>query len=123
MGFACFQEGRTQELRCLRQAHPARVLNDDRRISRRRRSLCAAFLAAKAEAGRPSSVSLRGIIGYSAPKKRNFGKIRGSAPGADEVASLNNILGFDPESRFHIEADVLERARAVVRRGAESRTT
>ena len=43
--------------------------------------LHAALLAAKAETGKPSIVSLRTIIGYPAPKKQNTGKIHGSALG------------------------------------------
>ena len=50
--------------------------------------LHAALLAAKAETGKPSIISLRTIIGYPAPKKQNTGKIHGSALGAEEVAEL-----------------------------------
>ncbi len=59
--------------------------------------LHAALLAAKAETGKPSIISLRTIIGYPAPKKQNTGKIHGSALGAEEVAALKKVLGFDPE--------------------------
>ncbi|WP_354157514.1 transketolase [Arthrobacter sp. UYCu512] len=84
--------------------------------------LHAALLAAKAETGIPSIISLRTIIGYPAPKKQNTGKIHGSALGADEVAGLKEILGFDPAKSFEVDQDVLAHARAVVERGAAVRS-
>ena len=84
--------------------------------------LYAALLAAKAETDRPSIISLRTIIGYPAPKKQNTGKIHGSALGAEEVAALKKVLGFDPERAFQVDEDVLAHARAVQERGAAART-
>jgi transketolase len=84
--------------------------------------LYAALLAAKAETSKPSIVSLRTIIGYPAPKKQNTGKIHGSALGAEEVAALKNVLGFDPAKTFQVDEDVLAHARAVVDRGAAARS-
>lgn len=83
--------------------------------------LYAALIAAKAETSKPSIVSLRTIIGYPAPKKQNTGKIHGSALGAEEVAALKNVLGFDPAKTFEVDQDVLAHARAVVDRGAAAR--
>ncbi|WP_336713350.1 transketolase [Arthrobacter sp. USHLN218] len=80
-----------------------------------------ALKAAKAETTRPSIISLRTIIGWPAPKKQNTGKIHGSALGAEEVAGVKEVLGFDPEQRFHVDADVLEHARQVAARGKEAR--
>ncbi|MFW0773855.1 transketolase [Paenarthrobacter nitroguajacolicus] len=84
--------------------------------------LYAALLAAKAETNKPSIISLRTIIGYPAPKKQNTGKIHGSALGAEEVAALKSVLGFDPAKSFDVDEDVLAHARKVLDRGAESRT-
>lgn len=84
--------------------------------------LHAALLAAKAETGKPSIVSLRTIIGYPAPKKQNTGKIHGSALGSEEVAALKKVLGFDPERSFQVDDDVLAHARAAVDRGAAVRS-
>lgn len=84
--------------------------------------LHAALLAAKAETGKPSIISLRTIIGYPAPKKQNTGKIHGSALGSEEVAALKKVLGFDPERAFQVDEDVLAHARAVQERGAAART-
>ncbi|WP_307038185.1 transketolase [Arthrobacter sp. B3I4] len=83
--------------------------------------LHAALLAAKAETGRPSIISLRTIIGWPAPKKQNTGKIHGSALGAEEVAGLKEILGFDPEQSFQVEDEVLAHAREGRTRGAAAR--
>ncbi|GAA1260774.1 transketolase [Pseudonocardia aurantiaca] len=72
---------------------------------------------AKAETSRPSFIVLRTVIGYPAPTKMNTGKAHGSALGADEVAEVKKILGFDPEKSFQVEPEVLEHARKVVDRG------
>jgi len=83
--------------------------------------LHAALLAAKAETSKPSIISLRTIIGYPAPKKQNTGKIHGSALGAEEVAALKKVLGFDPERAFQVDEDVLAHTRAAQARGAAAR--
>ena len=85
-------------------------------------ALHAALAAAQAETTKPSIISLRTIIGYPAPKKQNSGKIHGSALGAEEVAALKTVLGFDPAQSFQVEADVLAHARAVADRGAAAHT-
>ncbi|HBH57507.1 MAG TPA: transketolase, partial [Arthrobacter bacterium] len=46
------------------------------------------------------------------------GKIHGSALGAEEVAGLKVVLGFDPAKSFDVDQDVLAHARAAVERGA-----
>ncbi|WP_425548070.1 transketolase [Arthrobacter ginkgonis] len=79
-----------------------------------------ALLAAKAETGRPSIISLRTIIGWPAPTKQNTGKIHGSALGAAELAALKEALGFDPAANFAVSPEVLDHAREVATRGAES---
>ncbi|WP_309476743.1 transketolase [Arthrobacter sp. ISL-95] len=84
--------------------------------------LYSALLAAKAETNKPSIISLRTIIGYPAPKKQNTGKIHGSALGAEEVAALKTVLGFDPAKSFDVDEEVLAHVRKVLDRGAESRS-
>jgi transketolase len=81
-----------------------------------------ALMAAKAETGRPSFIALRTIIGWPAPTKQNTGKIHGSALGADEVAATKAKLGLDPEQQFHVDAEVLDHARAVIERGRAAHT-
>ncbi|GAB3492464.1 transketolase [Amycolatopsis cihanbeyliensis] len=76
-----------------------------------------AVAAAKAETARPSFILLRTVIGYPAPNKMNTGKAHGAALGADEVAAVKEILGFDPERSFQIEDEVLAHTRAALDRG------
>jgi transketolase len=80
-----------------------------------------ALKTAKAETTKPSIISLRTIIGWPAPKKQNTGKIHGSALGAEEVAAVKEVLGFDPEQRFEVASEVLDHARQVAARGKEAR--
>jgi transketolase len=75
---------------------------------------------ARAETSRPSFILLRTVIGFPAPNKMNTGKAHGSALGADEVAEVKKILGFDPEQSFEVADEVLAHARKVVDRGAEA---
>ncbi|HEV7453096.1 MAG TPA: transketolase [Pseudonocardiaceae bacterium] len=76
-----------------------------------------AINAAKAETGRPSLIVLRTVIAYPAPNKMNTGAAHGSALGADEVAAVKKILGFDPQQSFVVEPEVLEHTRRVMGRG------
>jgi transketolase len=66
---------------------------------------------AKAETDKPSLITLRTIIGWPSPKKQNSGKIHGSALGAEELAGLKTVLGFDPEKTFEVDPAVLEYTR------------
>lgn len=74
--------------------------------------LYAAIEKAKAETTKPSLITLRTIIGWPSPKKQNTGKIHGSALGAEELAGLKTILGFDPEKTFDVSAEVIEHTRS-----------
>ncbi|MEU7786382.1 transketolase [Amycolatopsis sp. NPDC049159] len=76
-----------------------------------------AIKAAKAETGRPSFIALRTVIGYPAPKKMGTGKAHGAALGAEEVAAVKEILGFDPEQSFQVDDDVLKHTRQALERG------
>jgi transketolase len=80
-----------------------------------------ALMAARAETDRPSFIALRTIIGWPAPNKQNTYKAHGSALGAEEVAATKQILGFDPGQTFHVDDDVLARAREVTGRGRDAR--
>ncbi|OLF13763.1 transketolase [Actinophytocola xinjiangensis] len=83
-------------------------------------AILAAVEAAKAETTRPSFIVLRTVIGYPAPNKMNTGKAHGAALGADEVAAVKKILGFDPEQDFVVEEKVLAHSRMVVERGQQA---
>ncbi|TNC23029.1 transketolase [Amycolatopsis alkalitolerans] len=70
---------------------------------------------------RPSFVVLRTIIGYPAPKKMNTGKAHGAALGAEEVAAVKQILGFDPEQSFVVDDEVITTTRKALDRGKQWR--
>jgi len=74
-----------------------------------------AIQAAKAVTDKPSLITLRTIIGWPSPKKQNSGKIHGSALGAEELAGLKQVLGFDPEQTFQVDAEVLAHTRSTER--------
>ncbi|KQM15043.1 transketolase [Plantibacter sp. Leaf171] len=80
-----------------------------------------AIEAAKAETEKPSLIILKTIIGWPAPKKQNTGKIHGSALGAEELAAVKEVLGFDPEQSFVVADEVIEHTRKAIDRGAEAR--
>jgi len=73
--------------------------------------LYSAIEKAKAETTKPSLITLRTIIGWPSPKKQNSGKIHGSALGAEELAGLKTVLGFDPEKTFEVLPEVIEHTR------------
>ncbi|MCU1584432.1 MAG: transketolase [Microbacteriaceae bacterium] len=76
-----------------------------------------AIEAAKAATDKPSLIILKTIIGWPSPKKQNTGKIHGSALGADELAAVKEVLGFDPEKTFDVDPKVLAHTRKAVDRG------
>ncbi|AWZ06854.1 MULTISPECIES: transketolase [unclassified Streptomyces] len=84
------------------------------------RALHRALTTARETTDRPSLVSLRTIIGWPAPKKRNTGGIHGSALGAEEAAGAKAAMGLDPSLSFQVPAEVLAHARQVADRGAEA---
>ncbi len=77
-----------------------------------------AIEAAKAVTDKPSLIILKTIIGWPSPKKQNTGKIHGSALGAEELAAVKNVLGFDPEKNFEVPDEVIAHTRLAVERGA-----
>ncbi|MCX7521623.1 transketolase [Microbacterium sp. STN6] len=79
--------------------------------------LYAAIERAKGVTDKPSLIVLKTIIGWPSPKKQNTGKIHGSALGAEELAAVKEVLGFDPEKTFEVDAAVLEHTRKAVDRG------
>jgi transketolase len=70
---------------------------------------------AKSVTDKPSLITLRTIIGWPSPKKQNSGKIHGSALGAEELAGLKTVLGFDPEKTFEVSPEVLAHTRDTAR--------
>lgn len=78
---------------------------------------------AKQETDRPSLISLRTIIGWPSPKKQNTGGIHGAKLGAEELAGLKEVLGFNPEEHFVMDDELLSHARTVQDRSAQYRAT
>lgn len=78
-----------------------------------------AIEAAKAATDKPSIIILKTIIGWPAPKKQNTGKIHGSALGAEELAAVKEVLGFDPEKTFEVADEVIDHTRKALERGAQ----
>ncbi len=78
-----------------------------RRGRRERRRVPRCARARRAETARPSLIVLRTVIGYPAPTKMNTGKAHGAALGADELAAVKRVLGFDPDADFHVDDEVL----------------
>lgn len=83
-------------------------------------ALAAALDAARAETGRPSIISLRTIIGWPSPNKKDTGGIHGSALGDAEVRALKEVVGFDPDQTFQVDDEVIAHARRVASRGAQA---
>jgi transketolase len=82
--------------------------------------LYSAIQAAKAETTKPSLITIRTIIGWPSPGKQNTGKIHGSALGKDELASLKQVLGYDPTKNFEVSKEVIEYTRALGERSKQT---
>jgi transketolase len=76
-----------------------------------------AIEAAKGVTDKPSLIILKTIIGWPSPKKQNSGKIHGSALGAEELAGVKAVLGFDPEKSFDVAPEVIAHTRLALERG------
>ena len=70
-----------------------------------------AIQKAKAETDKPSLITIRTIIGWPSPTKQNTGKVHGSALGAEELAGLKTVLGFDPANSFDVAQSVVDYTR------------
>lgn len=70
----------------------------------------------KQNKNQPTFITLKTIIGWPSPEKQNTGKIHGSKLGAEEVAGLRRVLGFDPAKDFEVSSEVLTHTRALVDR-------
>ncbi|TFD87481.1 transketolase [Cryobacterium psychrotolerans] len=81
--------------------------------------LHSAIEAAQGVTDQPSLIILKTIIGWPSPKKQNTGKIHGSALGAEELAGVKTVLGFNPDKNFEVADDVIEHTRKALVRGAD----
>ncbi len=78
-----------------------------------------AIEAAKGVTDKPSLIILKTIIGWPSPTKQNTGKIHGSALGAEELAGVKKVLGFDPDKFFDVAGEIIDHTRLARERGAE----
>jgi transketolase len=69
-------------------------------------------------ADKPSLIVLKTIIAWPAPNAQGTEAAHGSALGAEEIALTKKVLGFDPEQKFEVPADVLAHTRKLLERGA-----
>ena len=72
---------------------------------------------AKAVADRPSFIRLSTIMAWPSPTKQGTGAAHGAKLGAEELAGLKKVLGFDPEKSFDVAREVLD----YTRKGAAER--
>ena len=60
------------------------------------------------------------LIAWPTPGKTNDPSSHGSKLGAEAVAGLKKLLGYDPEESFHVDEEALAHARKVAERGLEA---
>ena len=84
-------------------------------------ALEAALDASRAETDRPSIIAVRTIIGWPAPTKQNTGKAHGAALGEDEIRRTKELLGFNPDIAFEVDAEVITHTRELTKRGRTAR--
>jgi transketolase len=94
--------------------------NNDTTYAENVAELHAALQAAREVTDRPSFINLKTIIAWPAPKLQNTGKAHGSALGAEEVASLKKLLGFDPDQTFEVSDEVIGHTRELLERGKQA---
>jgi transketolase len=77
----------------------------------------AALKAAQAEAGRPSLIGVRTVIGYGSPKA-GTSKVHGEALGAEATAAVKKFFGFPEDRSFYLPEDAVANWRQARERGA-----
>ncbi|KFI72649.1 transketolase [Bifidobacterium minimum] len=83
-------------------------------------ALAAALDKAEKVTDRPKFIKVDTLIAWPTPGKTNNEASHGSKLGAEAVAGLKKILGFDPEVDFPIDEEALAHARKVAERGLEA---
>lgn len=84
-------------------------------------ALDAAMIVAKKEKTKPSLIRMKSVIAWPAPKARGTAASHGSALGEDEIKATKIALGLNPDEHFAMPAEVLDHARLVKVRGAQTR--
>lgn len=78
-----------------------------------------AVVAAGEVTDKPSLIVLDTIIAWPAPNAQGTEAAHGSALGDEEVAATKKVLGWDPEKKFEVPAEVLAHTRDLRERGAK----
>ena len=76
--------------------------------------------AEKAAPDQPKLIKVHSLIAWPTPGKTNDPSSHGSKLGAEAVAGLKKLLGYDPEESFHVDEEALAHARKVAERGLEA---
>jgi transketolase len=105
--------------------HGARLAADGWHVQRVEDSedleaLTAAISDARDEHERPSFISVRSHIAYPAPHAIDTAKAHGAPLGEQEVRATKEVMGFDPDRHFWVDARVYEHM-SLHERGAATR--
>ncbi len=76
--------------------------------------------AREAAPDQPKLIKVDSLIAWPTPGKTNDPSSHGSKLGAEAVAGLKELLGYDPEEYFHVDEEALAHARKVAERGLEA---
>ncbi len=80
-----------------------------------------AIVVAKGEAGRPSMIACRTVIGYGAPTRAGTAKAHGEPLGAEEIAGARAKLGWTHEP-FMVPDDIAAMWRGIAARGSAAQS-
>lgn len=69
---------------------------------------------------RPHLIKVDTLMAWPTPGKTNDPSAHGSKLGAEAVAGLKKVLGFDPDKSFIVDEEALAHAREVAKRGLEA---
>jgi transketolase len=83
-------------------------------------ALAAALDKAEAVTDRPKFIKVDTLMAWPTPGKTNDESAHGSKLGAEAVAALKKVLGYDPDVDFAIDEEALAHAREVADRGLEA---
>ena len=82
------------------------------------KALAEALHKAEQVTDRPHFIKVDTLIAWPTPGKTNDPSSHGALLGAEAVAGLKELLGFDPNQTFAIDEEALAHARKVAERGA-----
>ncbi|MBT1166600.1 transketolase [Bifidobacterium simiarum] len=80
-------------------------------------ALAAALHKAEQVTDRPKFIKVDTLIAWPTPGKTNDPSSHGALLGAEAIAGLKKILGFDPNKTFEVDEEALAHARKVAERG------